>query len=98
MYLQTRGNSSDSFSNVIGSEKRAHWEKHVACQQDGAFMVRTSETGGIQFPYVLCVIYRGKQFNIQVGLRGIDPTIFSLGSEKENEWVWLELLFHALPR
>lgn len=52
------------------------------------FLIRETEKGGAQFPYVLCINYGGEQFNIQVGVRGFDPKLYALGSAKPDEMVF----------
>lgn len=55
--------------------------------QEGAFLVRTSEKGGIEFPYTLCVVHKDEAYNIQIRRR--HDKKFALGKEKLKETVRL---------
>ena len=58
---------------------------YFLCWQDGAYLVRNSETGGEKAPYTLNVLYKNKVRNLQ--MRRLDDGRFALGKEKPNEVV-----------
>jgi len=53
--------------------------------QEGAFLVRVSETGGSQFPFALCILHKGETYNIKIRKR--DDNKFALGNKKDKETV-----------
>ena len=55
--------------------------------QEGAFLVRTSEHGGQDQPYTLCVLHKGELHNIQICRR--EKGKFALGTKKQKETVSL---------
>jgi hypothetical protein len=71
------------FSNI---DRKAATQKVTEMRQDGAFLVRLSEKGGIEFPYTLCVLHNGEASNIQIRKREEDNK-FALGKKKPKETV-----------